>query len=136
MRRQMRTEAERSRRTEVRCIPGLRIQTWGTWAVFHASGALKPVDARGIAGSERRRGRLRNVAKDAANAVLGKGSVSNVAAHSFRRPAVGAQHFEDLLAFQGVWRAEGEQILEVLRTQDRKSTRLNSSHMSISYAVF
>src|SRR6266480_5192150 len=30
----------------------------------------------------------------------------------------------------------GEQLIGRLRPADRKSTRLNSSHMSISYAVF
>src|SRR5438552_5105310 len=29
-----------------------------------------------------------------------------------------------------------EQLLELLKTEDRKSTRLNSSHQIISYAVF
>src|SRR3712207_7186940 len=30
----------------------------------------------------------------------------------------------------------GERVQEVLEAQDRKSTRLNSSHANISYAVF
>src|SRR3712207_7283733 len=32
--------------------------------------------------------------------------------------------------------AVGEDVLVVLRLEDRKSTRLNSSHANISYAVF
>src|SRR5256885_3250345 len=36
--------------------------------------------------------------------------------------------------FEGVWEAENS--LGVARTADRKSTRLNSSHLVISYAVF
>src|SRR5690348_17719127 len=46
----------------------------------------------------------------------------------------------DLLAVRGPRRRldAGEGLVELLRraTQDRKSTRLNSSHPSISYAVF
>src|SRR5690242_20993611 len=33
-------------------------------------------------------------------------------------------------------RADRESVARAVREQDRKSTRLNSSHMSISYAVF
>src|SRR3712207_8569131 len=36
----------------------------------------------------------------------------------------------------GVLRAIGEDLVAVLDEEDRKSTRLNSSHANISYAVF
>src|SRR2546429_923945 len=39
--------------------------------------------------------------------------------------------------FEGTWSASGtRQTLELETNQDRKSTRLNSSHGYISYAVF
>src|SRR4051794_41390575 len=47
----------------------------------------------------------------------------------FRSPAVGRGPDDDLLKLLGV--AEPAE-----RIEDRKSTRLNSSHPSISYAVF
>src|SRR5690242_20803384 len=40
------------------------------------------------------------------------------------------------LAGPGVARADGKLEARYVATLDRKSTRLNSSHMSISYAVF
>src|SRR5438477_4955543 len=44
----------------------------------------------------------------------------------------GAASGESLFAYYNV----GRPLKEVARPVDRKSTRLNSSHMSISYAVF
>src|SRR3712207_8761314 len=38
--------------------------------------------------------------------------------------------------FMSVRREEATPMLEILRQTDRKSTRLNSSHANISYAVF
>src|SRR5690606_40275098 len=40
--------------------------------------------------------------------------------------------FSDLKAFDGIWK----QLPQNIQLQDRKSTRLNSSHVKISYAVF
>src|SRR3712207_7678808 len=45
----------------------------------------------------------------------------------------------DSLAFisiDGLYRALGEDLRDEAQPQDRKSTRLNSSHANISYAVF
>src|SRR5437868_8735241 len=42
-----------------------------------------------------------------------------------------------LMAIGTIGGAEvGAQLIQMLKRQDRKSTRLNSSHVSISYAVF
>src|SRR5689334_24327735 len=62
---------------------------------------------------------------------------SHLAQLQGRQHARGALHPPEQRphAGQQLLRAEGlDQI--VVRTQDRKSTRLNSSHSSISYAVF
>src|SRR3712207_8999792 len=39
-------------------------------------------------------------------------------------------------AYEDFRPTEDEEVLELLRRPDRKSTRLNSSHANISYAVF
>src|SRR2546422_8303635 len=65
----------------------------------------------------------------------------------FRRPGHDAEHVRDLLVLvalhivqhEHLARAVGEpadRLLEIERQLDRKSTRLNSSHGYISYAVF
>src|SRR5438874_6481491 len=56
------------------------------------------------------------------------------------RSALLAMDHTDCLVYQAEgrirrWR-RSPQIEEPLRTEDRKSTRLNSSHVEISYAVF
>src|SRR5207249_10752122 len=51
-------------------------------------------------------------------------------------PVIAQEHHEDR---DDVRDADGNQVLDPLRhrrRRDRKSTRLNSSHVSISYAVF
>src|SRR5690625_6336278 len=50
-------------------------------------------------------------------------------------PCPWAGTVESLLAAEGETVEVGTDIIAV-RTQDRKSTRLNSSHVAISYAVF
>src|SRR5438477_268069 len=65
------------------------------------------------------------------------------AAHGLESPPVGEESRQDLRAFEALkrlvgeldgWLALGGSLTSRLR--NRKSTRLNSSHMSISYAVF
>src|SRR5580698_9448678 len=52
-------------------------------------------------------------------------------------PAVGTDHvIEGLHPFPGLVRIDVRQLGGQSVAEDRKSTRLNSSHMSISYAVF
>src|SRR5438874_5298613 len=59
-----------------------------------------------------------------------------------REPALGGRHPGEqsrqgtLRALRGVPRSSGEGALRVPWREDRKSTRLNSSHVEISYAVF
>src|SRR5437868_12054283 len=51
-------------------------------------------------------------------------------------PACGGCRFQDL-AYEAQLEQKHSQVLDALRRLgDRKSTRLNSSHVSISYAVF
>src|SRR5690242_21922987 len=53
------------------------------------------------------------------------------------RPVSGSDRIGELVALQnGVNRALDVSDAFVREAEDRKSTRLNSSHMSISYAVF
>src|SRR5699024_11702524 len=66
----------------------------------------------------------------ASPAVLGAvlpGAEPRFGVDGHRTAAVGAQHRN---------RSEGTQRLRARMSVDRKSTRLNSSHVSISYAVF
>src|SRR4051812_49557726 len=49
---------------------------------------------------------------------------------------VDARRHVDERATRPHGRVEGGELVVVPRDEDRKSTRLNSSHMSISYAVF
>src|SRR5260221_10086076 len=44
--------------------------------------------------------------------------------------------FEDVVVIQIIFRRNGQNFRRVLFRSDRKSTRLNSSHLGISYAVF
>src|SRR5690606_40634051 len=46
------------------------------------------------------------------------------------------QELQDIIAILGVDELGEEDKLVVSRARDRKSTRLNSSHVKISYAVF
>src|SRR5438477_2870943 len=67
---------------------------------------------------------------------LGDFGVQLGAAHRGQRRAHG--HLIEVLHLHGNHLAvdPGEDFLPCDRIEDRKSTRLNSSHMSISYAVF
>src|SRR2546427_1419939 len=55
------------------------------------------------------------------------------------KPDVSAEDVEGMLGMAqatGYARLEGDKLVSALKMQDRKSTRLNSSHSQISYAVF
>src|SRR2546430_12900120 len=52
------------------------------------------------------------------------------------RPAIGARHLADRLEPENAASAELAQPRQGVLEADRKSTRLNSSHSQISYAVF
>src|SRR5437868_13145543 len=51
-------------------------------------------------------------------------------------PRLGQQQLGACAAVVGLFPAEQHAGVVVVQDQDRKSTRLNSSHVSISYAVF
>src|SRR5256885_16690586 len=43
---------------------------------------------------------------------------------------------QDVLKMTAAFRRRRDKLVDAFRTRDRKSTRLNSSHLVISYAVF
>src|SRR5687768_17879570 len=79
---------------------------------------------------------------------LFRSELSAGVAHEINNPLNGIINFAQLLKDDGVARTddqrrmvdgiigEGERIARIVRDLDRKSTRLNSSHGYISYAVF
>src|SRR2546427_802592 len=63
--------------------------------------------------------------------------VRSASAHE-PRPKMGVSHLLEHMVFKGTERRTAQQIALALEVRggDRKSTRLNSSHSQISYAVF
>src|SRR5207253_10083491 len=79
------------------------------------------------------RGARRNSRRAAARPPAARGSHSaTFPRHSPRRP----QSHGERTGVHAVIRADGTRKEEGVRPLDRKSTRLNSSHVAISYAVF
>src|SRR5256885_9316505 len=57
--------------------------------------------------------------------------------HTTIRPAAREPEVDDLIAFLNKMGAEVQRTApDTIEVEDRKSTRLNSSHLVISYAVF
>src|SRR5439155_23788099 len=82
--------------------------------------------------------RSRGVAQEVTVGVVGVGLVACAGGVVPAGCGVGPQRLADLLAGQPV-RVHGEQreqVPDFRPLPDRKSTRLNSSHVAISYAVF
>src|SRR5699024_11975550 len=55
---------------------------------------------------------------------------------TIRNPCLNKNHLEKLMTFLRLCNRTRRSILHIHVLIDRKSTRLNSSHVSISYAVF
>src|SRR3712207_6931718 len=53
-----------------------------------------------------------------------------------RKLGVSGGNVAFLVCAKEIWGLEAEEIPQLARLRDRKSTRLNSSHANISYAVF
>src|SRR3712207_8538908 len=77
---------------------------------------------------------LSDLLTEAAEAIAAEAAnVAAVEAGRLRRP-VGLRHMQ--LRFAGAWAAAAVAAKAIMWVADRKSTRLNSSHANISYAVF